>query len=388
MSERWPGKTVIGLTGNIASGKSVVRRMLEHLGTFSIDADALVHRAMSPGAPAHKPVVEWFGKWILDDSGRINRGRLGKVAFSDPLAMAILEKITHPIVGQVIDLLIRRATQSIVVIEAIKLMEAGLADDCDAVWVVDAPTDVRLQRLMSERDMSEAEARQRIESQPSQADKLARADFIVNNADGYEVTFNQVQAGLARYMRGIGVEPPVSEAPVEPTVEAEAPSPEMKVSVYRGGPQHADVIAEFINLQTGTALDQTSVLQRFGQKAYMMAYSGNQVVGLAGWQVENLIARIDEFMLQPNIPAQSVVGSLMNKIEKAANDLQSEIVLLFLAADAPDTTRQAVLEKGYEIIEAEELRIPDWREAAEESAPPDSILAFKRLREDRVLKPI
>jgi hypothetical protein len=236
--------------------------------------------------------------------------------------------------------------------------------------------------------MSEAEARQRIESQSSQADKLAHADFIVNNADGYEVTFNQVQAGLARYTRDVSAEPPGVEEPAEPTVEAEAPSLELKVTVFRGGPQHADVIAEFINLQTGTDLDQTSVMQRFGQKAYMMAYSGNQVVGLAGWQVENLIARIDEFMLQPNIPAQSVVGSLMSKIERAANDLQSEIVLLFLAADASDATRQAVLDKGYEIIEAEDLRIPDWREAAEESAPPDSILAFKRLREDRVLKPI
>jgi len=281
-----------------------------------------------------------------------------------------------------------RATQNIVVIEAIKLIEAGMADDCDAVWVVDASTDVRLERLMSERDMSEAEARQRIESQPSQADKLARADFIINNGDGYEVTFNQVQAGLARYLRGEVSGAPITEAPAEPTVEAEAPSPEVKISIYRGGPQHADVIAEFINLQTGSDLDHTSILQHFGQKAYMMAYSGNQVVGLAGWQVENLIARIDEFLLQPNIPAQSVVDSLMGKIEKAANDLQSEIVLLFLAADTPDAIRQAVTEKGYEIIEAEELRIPDWREAAEESAPPDSILAFKRLREDRVLKPI
>ena len=79
---RWPGKHVIGLTGNIATGKSLVRKMLEHLGAFGIDADGLAAQAMSPGGPAYRPVVDTFGKWIVTDSGKINRESLAHVVFS------------------------------------------------------------------------------------------------------------------------------------------------------------------------------------------------------------------------------------------------------------------------------------------------------------------
>ncbi len=82
VSNRWPDKTIIGLTGNIATGKSVVRRMLEHLGAFSIDADALAHRAMSPGAPAYGPVVELFGRWVVGPDGQIDRA-FGEKTFDD-----------------------------------------------------------------------------------------------------------------------------------------------------------------------------------------------------------------------------------------------------------------------------------------------------------------
>jgi dephospho-CoA kinase len=91
----WPGKYVIGLTGNIATGKSVVRKMLEHLGAYGIDADALGHRAMAKGAPGYKPIVKTFGEWILGPDGQINRSRLGKIVFSDPEALAALESILH-----------------------------------------------------------------------------------------------------------------------------------------------------------------------------------------------------------------------------------------------------------------------------------------------------
>src|SRR3712207_2280356 len=100
MSTRWAGKYVIGLTGNIATGKSVVRKMLEHLGAFGIDADALSHQAIARGGPAHAAVVEMFGKWLLDAEGQINRAKLARIVFSDPEALARLESIIHPIVRQ------------------------------------------------------------------------------------------------------------------------------------------------------------------------------------------------------------------------------------------------------------------------------------------------
>ena len=88
----WPGKIVIGLTGNIATGKSVVRKMLEHLGAYGIDADSLAHRAIAKGAPGYQPVIDTFGRWILDAQGQIDRAKLGKLVFSDPEALKSLEK--------------------------------------------------------------------------------------------------------------------------------------------------------------------------------------------------------------------------------------------------------------------------------------------------------
>src|SRR5215831_20717250 len=128
---RWANKYVIGLTGNIAMGKSLVRKMFEHLGAYTIDADGLAHQVMVPGAPAYGPVIETFGKWLLDKDNRIDRSKLGAVAFSHPEALARLEALTHPIVGQGIDTLISRAKQPIVVIEAIKLIDGTLGSQVD-----------------------------------------------------------------------------------------------------------------------------------------------------------------------------------------------------------------------------------------------------------------
>src|SRR6266498_4979287 len=112
----WPGKYVIGLTGNIATGKSVVRRMLEHLGAYTIDADALSHRVISKGAPGYQPVLETFGKWLLDKDGQVDRNKLGRLVFADGTALTQLEGIVHPYVEQAINLLVKRATQKVIVI--------------------------------------------------------------------------------------------------------------------------------------------------------------------------------------------------------------------------------------------------------------------------------
>ncbi len=147
MSNR-PGKYIIGLTGNIATGKSVVRRMLEHLGAYTIDADALSHRAIAKGAPGYQPVIEKFGKWIVDKDGEINRSKLGNVVFRDSAALAELEDIIHPLVGQAITVLVKRASQPVVVIEAIKLLEGELRKACDSIWVTYAPEEVQIERLV------------------------------------------------------------------------------------------------------------------------------------------------------------------------------------------------------------------------------------------------
>ena len=177
----WPGKFVIGLTGNIGTGKSVVRKMLEHLGAYGIDADALANRAIAKGSPGYQPVVDLFGKWILDADDQIDRAKLGRLVFSDPDALESLEKIVHPLVGQAMDILIRRSQQEVVVIEAIKLIEAGLAKKCNSLWVTYAPQEQQVARLVQKRGMSEASATQRIQAQPPQEDKVIAANVVIRN---------------------------------------------------------------------------------------------------------------------------------------------------------------------------------------------------------------
>ena len=94
-------KKVIGLTGNIATGKSIVLRMLQELGATVIDADKLVHQLMKHGEPVYQAIVEEFGKYVLDGTGQINRKKLGQIVFADPEGLAKLERISHPAVRQV-----------------------------------------------------------------------------------------------------------------------------------------------------------------------------------------------------------------------------------------------------------------------------------------------
>jgi dephospho-CoA kinase len=360
--------------------------MLEHLGAFGIDADGLAHRAMSPGAPAYKPVIENFGRWVLNDEGQIDRVKLGRIVFADPNALAQLEGITHPVVRGAIDLLIRRSRQKVVAIEAIKLFESGLAAHCDTVWVIDAPEALQLERLVEIRKLSKSDAQARIDAQGAQSEKLARASVIIRNATGYEDTYNQVKMHLASL---IGAPEPAEVAAEEEPVSVQPVAGALgEIAIRRGGPDHAGRIAEFMNGVAQASLQRDDIMTRFGTKAYMLAMAGDRIVGLAGWQVENLITRIDEFLLAPDAPVKETVSGLLESIESGSNDLQSEIALVFLKNDTPQPTQDAVLALDYRQQSVAELKIPDWREAAQESAPPETFLVAKRLRADRILKPI
>jgi dephospho-CoA kinase len=186
-------KYLIGLTGNIATGKSTVAKMLEDLGATVINADALVHELQRPGTPVFDDIVAAFGPGILDREGEIDRKALGSIVFADPEKLRALESIVHPAVLIESARRIMEAPSPIVVYEAIKLIEAGRAEMCHALWVVIARSEVQLQRLMSDRHMSEAEARQRIEAQPPQSEKIKRATVVIDNSGWREDTWLQVE---------------------------------------------------------------------------------------------------------------------------------------------------------------------------------------------------
>jgi len=375
---RWPGKYVIGLTGNIATGKSVVRKMLEHLGGYGIDADALAHRAMAEGAPGYTIVLKTFGDWILDEEGQIDRGRLAKLVFADPNALEKLEAIIHPLVGHAVDLLVRRARQAVVVVEAYKLLESDLAAGCDTVWVVEAPEDQQISRLMHKRALTEAAARQRIAAQSPQSLKLQAAKVVIHNNGSFESTWEQVQNAWAKIPR-----------PEEPLLRAPAAALPGQLVVRRGRPQDAEEIARFITRVTHSRkrMTRADVMATFGEKAYLLIERDSQLAGVAGWQVENLVTRVDELYFEPGLPLDEAIPALMETVETASAELQSEASLLFLA---PYLARHvgAWRAVGYKPQTVQGLGVRAWQEAAIESMPRGASLWFKRLREDRVLRPL
>ena len=374
----WPGKYAIGLTGNIATGKSVVRRMLEHLGAYTIDADALAHRVIAKGAPGYKPVIDTFGTWILDEGGQINRSKLGRLVFADRQALTQLEAIIHPYVAQAVDLLARRATQNVVVIEAIKLLESDLRKYCDAIWVTDAPQEVQVERLMRKRSMSREDALQRIRSQPAQMQKLAAASVIINNTGSYEDLWKQVNEAWKK----IAPAPePETLIPVKPAVG--------DFSLQRGKPGDSQKIADLLTrLSRGRrSLNNDQVMEAFGDKAFLLLQLGADLIGIAGWQVENLVARTTDLYLDPRAPVDKALPLLLAEVEKASSDLQCEASLVFPPIELVgfDSVWKHI---GYERRSPDTLGVQAWTDAALESMPRGSALFFKQLRTDRVLRPI
>ncbi|HEY4723851.1 MAG TPA: dephospho-CoA kinase [Anaerolineae bacterium] len=146
-------KYLIGLTGNIAAGKSTVGQMLRELGAAVIDADALTHELQRKGTPTYAAIIAAFGESILAESGEIDRSALGAIVFASPDRLRTLEQIMHPAVAIESQYRILAAPENIVVYEAVKLIEAGRAAMCDAIWVVIAQPDVQLKRLMRDRHL-------------------------------------------------------------------------------------------------------------------------------------------------------------------------------------------------------------------------------------------
>jgi dephospho-CoA kinase len=378
----WPGKTVIGLTGNIATGKSVVRRMLEHLGAYTIDADALSHRVISKGAPGYQPVLDKFGTWLLDKDGQIDRTKLGRLVFADGQALAQLEDIVHPYVGQAVDILGKRSTQNVVVIEAIKLLESNLRNKCDTIWVTDADQKVQIERLVGKRGMTQDDAIQRIHSQSAQKEKLAAANVVVSNNGSFEDLWKQVNEAWKQVV-------PATDAEPATLIASKAASDAETFSLQRGKPRDSQKIADLITkLSKGKrTMNKDEVMEAFGEKAFLLLQLGDELVGLAGWQVENLVVRTLDLYLGPKAPADKALPTLLSEVERASAELQCEASLVFPPMELVgfDSIWKQI---GYERRTPDSLDVQAWTDAAIESMPKGSALFFKQLRADRVLRPI
>jgi dephospho-CoA kinase len=187
---------LVGLTGNIGSGKSTVAQLLSERGATIIDADVLARRAVEVGTSAHRGIVERWGTSIQEPGGAIDRSALRRIVFSEPSELEQLNALVHPEVERLRDALVEQARlrgDKLVVCDIPLLFETKRTDVFDRIVLVDAPRPVRLERLVRERGLRETEAMEMIVAQMPAELKRARADFVIDN----EGTLAQLDARVA-----------------------------------------------------------------------------------------------------------------------------------------------------------------------------------------------
>lgn len=193
--------TVVGLTGPIGAGKSTVAAMLRELGAKVLDADAIVRDEQSRGTVGYSAIVQAFGTKVLGEDKEIDRAKLAAEVFGDPAKLAKLERIMHPrVIARILEARKMLREGEVLVVEAIKLLESGLRNVCDEIWVVIAPREVMLERLAA-RGMSRAEAELRLRNQYSEEEFRSAADVIIENDAGRDRIKDRVRTEWSR-LRG------------------------------------------------------------------------------------------------------------------------------------------------------------------------------------------
>jgi dephospho-CoA kinase len=402
---------LIGLTGNIATGKSTVCNILEQLGARVIDADVVAHGVLKRGTPAWRSVVNAFGYDILRDDGAVDRRKLGAVVFNDAAKLRTLERIIHPAVGTELALMLRDllhagdAAPEVVVIEAVKLYEAGLTEYLDALWVVTAPPEEQKRRLMQERGMSEVDAELRLRSQPPLEEKLERATVVIDNGGSIEETRVQVMRAFvtldleqasdktALLTHWLGLDKAPRSAPPGRGAAAETPDAgnaqaaipptgQMGWTVRRARPGDARKLAELVARIEGKteALGRAEMLERQGRLGYWLVLAGEQTIALAAWQAENLTAIVRELWVQDLDGAPRALPPLLRAIEDEANALACEVIVIVVPPRAADLARIAAQASGYEPTTVEQLH-QVWRSVVEPMLTGQERLYAKHLLE-------
>ena len=221
------GKLIIGLTGNIATGKSAVMRLAADRSALTIDADDVTHHILNTDAEIQNSIAVAFGARVRREDGRIDRNTLGNIVFNDSRALRDLEAILHPAVRQHIFQQIAETEANIIMIEAIKLLEGNLSDSCHQVWVTRCSAKRQMDRLQICRGLDKDGAEHRIRAQAPQEEKVAMADVVIET-DGLmvdtEKQFDLFWTRLPDTTTVAAKELIIVKTKVEPEARADAPS--------------------------------------------------------------------------------------------------------------------------------------------------------------------
>jgi hypothetical protein len=241
-----------------------------------------------------------------------------------------------------------------------------------------------------------------VPSQGSQAEKVKQAEVVIDNDGDVEATWRQVQRGWQGVAAALAKQAiPISMGEVSSYVdttpirlEKQPPGvtlekPQFVVRIRRGMPTNADQIAAFLTLMTKKSVSRMDIMLAFGQKSYLLAESeSEQLIGLIGWQVENLITRCNELFIQQSAPVKPVVDAFVDAVEQFSRELESEVGYVFLDPSTSDDIQAAFTLNGYKATAMNQIPEPSWREAVADAGATESLIMEKRLRKDRILKPI
>jgi dephospho-CoA kinase len=344
-------RNIIGLTGNIATGKSVVRRMLVNHGALGLDADIIAHRTLYPGGKAFQPVIDVFGKNILTPSGEIDRKKLGQIVFQDPEQLAILESLTHPAVTEAIRERIERSDLPLIVIEVIKLFESPLIDLCNTVWVSQASPMFQLERLLQTRNMTKETAHQRIAAQPPQSEKRKRADVVINTEGPFQQTWQQVRQALNDTIQSniTSVEPYINISLKNDTLASPAGIvPEKTLEAF---------------WKSKTDEERNKLYETLAFKQVQALFKTDEIQALLTTGDWNFTTTLEKVIAKEGKSLE--IGALSEAWQITALKHQDEFLIL------PDTLLEILPEDihpikyGFEQRKASEMGFPAWQQAME-----------------------
>ncbi|MEJ2748687.1 MAG: dephospho-CoA kinase [Anaerolineae bacterium] len=402
---RLSGKLIVGLTGNIATGKSAVMRLAAEQGALTIDADRIVHELQDHDAEMQAAIGVAFGREVRLEDGRINRRALGKIVFNDPQAMADLEEIIHPYVRREVANQIKESEKPIVFIEAIKLLEGVLAKACHQIWVTRCSQRRQLDRLRICRGMDTETAVARIKAQPSQEEKVAQADIVIDTEGlmtDTETQFHMAWERLpdprlagTRMLPELPPEPPKKAAPppasqpiVSTAVPDTAPEPIERpagLEVRRARP--ADVAAMLLLMHKATdgalQMKRAELLMALSERGYFIGQIGTEISALMGWNIDSQVARIDQIFIHPLEATQTTGLAILEEVEQSADAHVCEIILAFIPDDAPPEIEQMFDHQAFGPPNPTNLP-PAWQRAVDESRPEGTHLRLKVLRDRRL----
>jgi dephospho-CoA kinase len=427
-------KLLIGLTGNIATGKTAVSRLAAEKGALIIDADKLVHHLLNHDAEMQAAIVLAFGSEVRREDGRIDRRALGNIVFQDADALHDLELMLHPAVRRLIYEQVSQSEAPIVLIEAIKLLEGSLADHCDQIWVTRCSPKRQLQRLIICRGLDQETARQRVESQPAQEEKVAQADVVIETDGLMTETESQFDLAWSRLPDLESLQPKtillLDEPPLPSSQPATAPLPAEETAPSAPAPaataapipdageplkgpesltpapplppvarpadldirraRPSDIPAILLLIQQATAgtlkMKRSDLLLSLGERSYFIGQIGAEVKAVLGWNIENLVASLDEIYIHPPQETAVIGAAILEEIEKSADQHICEIVVAFLHPITAPETRQLLAGRGYRAV-ADLNDLPKvWQVGITEHQPEGTDFVIRILRQ-RVTQP-